>query len=266
MTGLFSRSWQERQPESDSSAGSDQRPEACSQAQPACCDPSSSWRSSQTGANLDDRRYRGVSVEHNWSFVLSLNRNLQYTNYILSIIKNPDPSVCSVQHAVPDSETQTGGCTRGVQRRPCPVGTQSLSADQQASWSCSRRGESDFGHWTLSWLTCPRFVFFHVCVRVQEKSRLIKMRNDWWVQRTVDDRHGCSFMNWVCDLSVFSQLILQQIYQLLSELEKNRGFHFMQREEDIERRRAAEKARSVCRKTGLHRHLSWLLILTSSFT
>lgn len=49
---------------------------------------------------------------------------------------------------------------------------------------------------------------------------------------------------------------MQQVSQLLSELEKNQGFLFMQREEDIERRRAVENAWSVRRKTLVRRDLS----------
>lgn len=90
---------------------------------------------------------------------------------------------------------------------------------------------------------------------------------EWLVGKEYGGRQTqCIFMNRLCVIyALFSQLILQQIYQLLSELEKNQGFHFMQQEEDTEQRHAAEKARSVCRKTGLHQDLSWL-ILTSSIT
>lgn len=45
-----------------------------------------------------------------------------------------------------------------------------------------------------------------------------------------------------------SQHLSQQISQLLSELEENRGFHFMQQEDDLAKQVIDEKARSVYKK------------------
>lgn len=69
-TGLGFRAWQERQPESGAPVRSDREPSSVS---------------SQSGANLDDRRYRGGS----WSCSLFfLNMNLLYVRYVNDILES----------------------------------------------------------------------------------------------------------------------------------------------------------------------------------
>lgn len=53
-----------------------------------------------------------------------------------------------------------------------------------------------------------------------------------------------------------SQHLLQEISQLLSELEENRGFHFMQEEDDMEQQGIDETARSVYKNKLLQLDLS----------
>lgn len=91
------------------------------------------------------------------------------------------------------------------------------------------------------------------CACVQEKSRLINARNHWWVEQTDWDSGGCcGLLTRVCVIcSVCSQQLSQHICQLLSELEENRGFHFMQRGDDMEQQGIDEKARSVYHNTLL---------------
>lgn len=81
---------------------------------------------------------------------------------------------------------------------------------------------------------------------VQEKARLIKVRNYWWVEQTADAAAASGSQCVVC--AFCSQNLLQQISQLISELEENRGFHFMELE-DEEQQPIDEKARSVDKST-----------------
>lgn len=94
------------------------------------------------------------------------------------------------------------------------------------------------------------------CACVQEKSRLIKVRDNWWVEQT-DKQTLLQFHEVsVRFCALCSRHLSQQISQLLSELEENRGFHFMQQEDDMEEQGTHGRAKSVYKNIPLQVDLS----------